>query len=121
METTQNKWSKPNTDVAGIGALDIAFGVNALKYMPTWEEIPEDFQREYGEAKKWVNIVDDWFFNGIKITSCVMKEGIDRNTAMRQIQIIIGSFEPRHEHKTSAVAYLMSLWFGKFEYERAKE
>jgi len=26
----------------------------------------------------------------------------------------LGSFEPQHEHKEAAVAYLMSLWFEKF-------
>jgi hypothetical protein len=50
----------------------------------------------------------------------VTKEGIDRSVAMRHLKCIMSSWEPQHEHKTAGVAYLMSLWFEKFEYEKVK-
>lgn len=39
------------------------------------------------------------------------KEGIDGKAALLHVREILQSFEPQHEHKTAACAYLMSLWF----------
>jgi hypothetical protein len=53
-----------------------------------------------------------WFFSGLpKGTVFVPHEGIDPAKAMRHLRAILGSFEPKHEHKEAGVAYLMSQWF----------
>jgi hypothetical protein len=112
---TISKWSKPVV----MSDLDVGFGPRDMAtILPAWEEIPEDF-RTYegrGEAKKWVKIVDDLFFSGAELKVVVMKPEVDRKTAMRHIQCVLHSFEPSHEHKTAGVAYLMSLWFERFDY-----
>jgi hypothetical protein len=111
---TIGKWDKP----VELPGLDVAFGPKngIASILPAWEEIPEDFREERGEAKKWIEKIDDMFFKGVGIKVIVMKPGVERNTAMRQLQCILHSFEPKHEHKTAGAAYLMSLWFEKFEY-----
>jgi hypothetical protein len=42
---------------------------------------------------------------------------VDGELAIRHLQVIQASFEPKHEHKEAAVAYLASLWFTDFDYE----
>jgi len=44
-------------------------------------------------------------------------EGVDGGLAIRHLQVIQASFEPKHEHKEAAVAYLASPWFTDFAYE----
>jgi len=112
-----SKWDKPQV----LSDVDILFGPKIRTLLPAWEEIPEDFRRERGEAKKWTQIVDDWFFDGITSLKMTMKEGIDPHEAVRHLKGIMGSYELKHEHKTAGVAYLMSLWFHKFDYTKVKK
>ena len=115
----ENKWSIPKVATN----LDIVFGPRIIdEYLPVWEEIPEDFKayNGRGEAKKWVNIIDDWFFNGIKNIIVESKQHVDKKVALQHLKTIMGSFDSQHEHKTAGCAYLLSLWFDVFEYEKAK-
>lgn len=113
------KWMKP-IEVCDI---DIVCGAKALGLLPPYEEIPEDFKRVRGreDAEKWVDIVDDWFFNGAKSVRFITKsKDIDQRIAIRHLSAIMHSFEPQHEHKTAGVAYLMSLWFDDVTYDKVK-
>lgn len=115
-----SKWDKPKK----VTRLDLGFGPKVLsEYLPEWDEIPEDFKRKRGEAKKWTSIIDDWFFNGNRMGDIVVitKEGVDRSTALGHISCILHSYEPKHEHKTAGAAYLLSLWFDTFEYQMGKK
>ena len=113
-----SKWSIPKE----IDNLDMAFGPDNLKkYLPTWEEIPQEFKDERVEVKKWINIVDDWFFSGLQNLVATPKEGVDKKIAMRHVKTILSSFEPSHEHKTAGVAWLLSQWFDVFEYQVVKK
>jgi len=47
-------------------------------------------------------------------------DGIDQNKALRHIKAILGSFEPKHEHKEAAAAYLLSLWFKSVKYAKGE-
>lgn len=87
--------------------LDIAFGrISAL--MPDRETLDEQWGKR---DRSW----------GSKLFSCLFytggqfnltpKPGIDRSVALRHIRAIMGSFEPKHEHKEAACAYLFELWF----------
>jgi hypothetical protein len=40
---------------------------------------------------------------------------VDTNKALAHIQCIMMSFEPKHEHKTAGVAFLLDEWFSKYE------
>ena len=101
------KWSTPTP----VDDVTLAFPANIVAtLMPAMRDIP----RDYPNADKWQTLTSHWFFQGLKGT-LVPKEGIDLTTAMRHIKAVLGSYEPKHEHKEAAVAYLMSRWFDRFE------
>lgn len=79
--------------------------------LPDWNDIPEDFRRGNGEARPWLKLQSDWFYQGIPANALATKEGVDPDTAIRHVKCIQGSFSPKHEHKQAAVAWLMSRWF----------
>lgn len=91
-----------------VSDLEIAFPGSVRRLMPDYAAIPVVF-------KKWDNpyckLVSKWFFEGLTGNEFQAKPGIDKQKAIRHLQCILGSFEPKHEHKEAAVAYLMSLWF----------
>ncbi len=99
--------------------LDIAFPATVRHLMPPMDEIPDEF-KGIGMGTKWNKFVSDWFFNGIKTRTLTVKEGIDDTQAMRHLRTIMGSFEPKHEHKEAAVAYLLSLWYKDVKWKANK-
>jgi hypothetical protein len=106
-------WRKP----ADVSDLEMAFGTTALKLMPLMSEIPEEFKRDHN---RWVKVQQDWFFYGLKGAKWTPKNGIEPEAALRHLKVIQGSWEPKHEHKQAAVAYLISLWFEDVTYELGK-
>jgi hypothetical protein len=85
-----------------------AFGGDVRNLMPPYEAIPDEFKRD---SNPYVRFQRDWFYGGIpKDRMPAAKPGIDFKTAMRHLGTIQGSFEPKHEHKEAAVAYLASKW-----------
>jgi hypothetical protein len=80
--------------------------------MPGMDQIPEDFHRDRGDARPWVEFQRRWFYDGIAAgkVAITAKPGIDKTLALRHLTAIQKSFEPRHEHKEAAVAYLASQW-----------
>ena len=76
--------------------------------MPDYNEIPDDFKKN---KNPWVKFADKWFFSGADARKLIEKDGIDRIAALDHLRVIMGSFEPKHEHKISTVAYLLSQWF----------
>lgn len=102
------KWEKPQA----ITNLDLGFGVKDMSgFLPAWEEIPEDFRNERGEAKKWTELVSHMLCKGLENITTKVKPGIDSRIAIRHCSMILHSWEPKHEHKIAGVAYLLSLWF----------
>ena len=77
--------------------------------MPNIYSIPDEFSN-FNSTNKWVKWQADWFFHGLEKYP-TPKEGIDIDMAMRHLAAIQRSFEPKHEHKQAAVAYLASQWF----------
>lgn len=79
------------------------------EYMIPYAEIPKN----YPHRQFYEQLQHAWFYTGLKKSVLpVPKPGIDMTQALRHLQAIQGSFEPKHEHKTECVAYLLSLWFG---------
>lgn len=94
-------------DVTGI---DMAFGGDMKKLLPAYQDV----SKEYGyNSGKWsCRLVCDWFFSGLKSTEgLVPREGINKTKALAHIKSILASFEPKHEHKQAACAYLLDKWF----------
>jgi len=93
-----------------VSDLQMAFPGSLGDLLPPEQQIPSEF---WDGQTPWNQLTSRWFFHGLKGTF-VPKPGIDLELALRHIKTILGSFEPQHEHKEAAVAYLMSLWFEKF-------
>jgi len=96
---------------------DVAFG--GIKHMPKYEDVPDNFKESYDPFCK---AVSSWFFsgakgipNGLEINGqkFVAKDGVDSVMALRAIKAVLGSFEPKHEHKEAACAYMLAEWFNK--------
>lgn len=92
--------------------LENAFGPRRIHdFLPTREEIPEEFYRGYNQ---WAKVISGWFFEGLdKNTELDPKPGIDPAQALKHISVCLRSFEPAHEDKTAGCAYLMSKWFNR--------
>lgn len=91
-----------------------AFPARVLPLMPPWEAVPDEFKDDSlssAVGRKWRQFQTTWFFSGLAGVEFGRVEGIDAEMALRHLQCIQGSFEPKHEHKKAAVAYLASLWF----------
>jgi hypothetical protein len=93
----------------------VAFG--DVRHMPKMADIPDDFTRD---ANPYVRAVCTWFFRGAKRDGDALvvdgvrftpKSGVDAAKALRAIKAVLGSFEPKHEHKEAACAYMLSEWF----------
>src|SRR5690349_16692427 len=102
-------WEQPTV----VDDLDMAFGARAVAdLMPPIAEIPDEFKQWRGN--KWVDLQSEWFSLGIKLSQITPKPGVDFRAAIRHLKAIQSSWEPKHEHKMAAVAYLASLWFDDF-------
>lgn len=94
---------------------EVAFGGRLL---PKYEDIPDEFKILAGcKRNKWVQLTEEWFYNGLKSCRWHPKPGIDTEKALRHIKVIMVSFGPKHEHKIAGVAYLLSQFFEDVEYE----
>lgn len=89
-----------------------------IKHMPKYDTLPADFKRHNGNA--YCNAISHWFFSGGKFEHNVLtidgtdfhpKAGVDARKALRAIKAVLGSFEPKHEHKEAACAFMLSEWF----------
>ena len=99
-----------------VDAVSAAFSTTVAHLMPAYLDIPEEFRLGH---TKWNRMFSDWFFMGATNIKYTPKPGVESGKAMRHIKAIMGSFEPKHEHKEAAVAYLLSQWFDDVTYDRA--
>jgi hypothetical protein len=92
-----------------VTSIDIAFGPkNVNDYMPVYSSIPDEFKN----GRTWGNkMFNKLFFEGGSVAELVPKEGINKEEAVRHIGAVMGSFQPKHEHKEAAVAYMFVSWF----------
>lgn len=87
----------------------LAFPAGIMELLPPYADIPDDFKND---RTPWNKIISRWFYSGLpKGTEFVPKPSIDKTTALRHLKAVMGSWEPKHEHKTAGCAYLLSLWF----------
>lgn len=97
--------------VRDISDIERAFPTSIKDFMPPYSEIPEEFKNQNRQTK-WNEIVSHWFFKGLNPkTQFIPVEGIDPKKALKHISYILGSWEPKHEHKEAGVAFLLSQWF----------
>ena len=107
--------------VPDLKSSEIVFGCN-LGWVPKYEDIPEDHKRGYSsdpKVKKMNSLMNSWFFCGLKSLKLTPKKGVDEEKAKLAIHALMGSYEPKHEHKEAAVTYLLCEWFDDAEFEKA--
>lgn len=111
----------------GLTRLDTVFG--NVEHMPKYDDLPEEFKRFPGHTP-WNQAVSTWFFKGAKFCEFAgkgedrqptgieiggvkfkPKEGVNGTQALAAIVSVLKSFEPKHEHKEAACAYMLSQWF----------
>ena len=99
-------WSKPTA----VDLLTQAFPAGIMSLLPAYEDIPPEFKRTPGTV--WNAWQAKWFYRGLQESDLPTPvDGVDLFYAMGHLKTIQGSWEPKHEHKEAAVAYLASLWF----------
>jgi hypothetical protein len=97
--------------------LDMAFPASVGNLMPPVDKIPDEYCG-FNSHNKWNDLVTALFFTGVKDLKLTPKDGIDPIVAMRHIRTILGSYEPKHEYKEAACAFLLSEWFEDAKWER---
>ena len=106
-----NDWSKPQE----VSDVQMVFPANIEALMPARSTCQAALEAMPDKGEKWIDVQHAWFFHGLSGESKIQpKAGIDPRQAIRHLHVIQGSFEPKHEHKRDAVAYLLSLWFDDF-------
>ena len=91
---------------------EVVFG--SIKHLPPWSDLPEEFRNRWMGGNPYCDFISQWFYSGLgkdDLARLSPRDGVDRNKALRAIKAIIGSFEPKHEHKTAGAGYLLSQWF----------
>lgn len=97
--------------------LDLAFPANVIHMMPPYAELRT---ANYPRKRELEALVSRWFFSGMKNLKTKPREGVDVTKALAHLKCVLSSFEPSHEHKTAAVAFLINEWFEEFSGEAAK-
>lgn len=98
---------------AEIDSLTSAFPASIMHLMPAYKDLPEEFK---GRDHPMVKIISTWFYQGLPAGMIVKpKPGIDRQKALIHISTIMGSFEPKHQHKEAGCAFLLAQWFETVE------
>lgn len=103
-------------EIQEVSDIEMAFPGSVSHLMPKREDIPDEFKEFRGT--KWNGIFNDWFYSGLKNMKATPRGGVDSEKALRHIKAIMGSWEPKHEHKEAAVAYLLSQWFEEITYDK---
>jgi hypothetical protein len=103
--------------VAEIDDVTAAFPADVGSLMPPYADIPREFK--HGRTK-WNRLFSDMFYFGLSSLQLAPRDGIDKQKAWRHIRTISQSFQPAHEHKEAAVAYLLDQWFEDATWTRAE-
>ena len=99
-----DKYAKPHH----VNDVVLAFPGDLGDLLPPQELIPREFWSTPG-PDGWCSWASEWFFRGLaKFPEA--RAGIDENEAIRHLSAILKSFQPSHEHKEAAVAWLASRW-----------
>lgn len=102
-------WDKPH-DVDDVTLAFPACVVGTL--LPPMARTPDDFR---SRRSPWCRFFSSLFYKGGTLPS--PKPGINAEKALRHLLAVMGSYEPKHEHKEAGAAWLMSLWYEVPEHE----
>ena len=97
-------WSRPKT-VPDVQFAFPAYIIGTL--IPEWDDLPDEFRNR---TSGYEELAGHACFNSVEIQPKVLRDGVDAKLANRQLNAIVRSLQPKHEHKEAAIAYLLSLW-----------
>jgi hypothetical protein len=109
------KWPDPGRTwpIPELSQAAEVFPADALKWMPSMDEIPDEFKRDY-RGNGWRAVTERWFFDGIAAeVEFYPRDGVDPEKAYRALSATLRSYAPSHQHKEAAVAFMMACWFKK--------
>ena len=107
--TVDDQFAQPQA----VDDLLLAFPAKLGALLPPIEIIPTD----YPHRQEWEDFQHQWFAGTLPPgTEIEPAEGIDATAAGRHLTAILRSFEPKHEHKMAAAAWLASRWFVRVRY-----
>jgi hypothetical protein len=100
--------------VANVSAIEVAFG-GGHKYLPAMADIPEGI-----ESTPFYRLACDIFYEGKpsdKTPALVLKREYESvaDKIPGLTRSILGSFQPKHEHKMAGMALLLSEMFEEAE------
>jgi hypothetical protein len=91
-----------------VSLIDATLPGNIRRLMPP-DTVERYLAKQY--SRDWAAVAQSWFFNRLDIERLSAKPGIDKLKAVRHLETIIDSFEPKYEYKVAAVAILLEEWF----------
>lgn len=94
----------------------MAFPANVSDLLPPVEAIPDEFGETGNRDNKWIALVNKWFHEGARGLNLYPHHGTDPSRAFKHLAAIMKSFEPKHEYKIAAVAFLFSLWYDGYDW-----
>lgn len=97
-----------------------AFPSSVEAFMPKYKDIPSEY-KEHNWNFKPCKFFSDMFFVGIANVKLQPREGVDSVKAWTHLQCIARSYEPKHEHKEAAFAFLLDEWFSDYSWEKVQK
>ena len=96
--------------IKAVSKVDSIFPTTVKDFIPPYDAIPKEFKAWNGS--RWeLQFVQDAFYRGMINIKTLPKDGVDSDAAMAHIRYVLGSWEPKHEHKVAGVAFLLNDWF----------
>jgi len=93
-----------------VSRIQQVFPANLGDLLPPLDLIPEVFQkRRAGHVSAYASAMALGRID--ESLALIKRDDVDPEVAWTHLSTIAGSFEPRHEHKEAALAWLLSLWF----------
>ena len=98
--------------IASVTKVDVAFG-GGYKFLPPYDDVPETFK---GDSNPYVRLANDLMYKGQPgpdTPSMTLRDDLDSvaDKIPDFMRSILGSFQPKHEHKIAGAAYLLSQMF----------
>ncbi len=107
-QLTRKDFAKPRE----VSAVQRAFPASVVgDWLP-----PRAWFEEDGVPQSWLNFVHGIFSGGVADIALIPKLDISPELAWDHATMILGSYEPKHEHKVEGVAWLLWHWFEEGEY-----
>jgi len=95
-------------DPVEVNDATLVFPAGIPNLLPPAKELPLEFVDE--SYNLWKEIASSFIYGTELKQDLRILPSLDSKTAQRHIQSIVGSFEPKHEYKEAAVAFLLSKW-----------